>query len=188
MIIQANRSVLLLVDLQSKLAPAVANADTCLDHCRLLLSAARRLDVPIRATEHFPASIGPTVEVLRGRLVPEEVFAKTHFDASAEPGFTDNLKVLNRPTIVVAGMEAHVCVLQTVLGLKSRGFEPVLVADATSSRVSTSHELAISRMRHHGVDIVSTEMVTFEWLRVGGTPAFKALLPLIKAGKVTDAP
>lgn len=184
MIIQANRSVLLLIDLQSKLVPAIDGAECCLEQCQLLLSAARVLDIPIRTSEHCPASVGPTVPDLQDRLAADEILSKDHFDGSAEPAFLKNLSALNRPTVVVGGMEAHVCVLQTVLGLKDRGFEPVLVADATSSRIRSSHKLAVERMRHHGVDIVSTEMVIFEWLKIAGTPAFKKLLPMIKSGKV----
>lgn len=183
MLVQANRSVLLLVDLQSKLVPAIEDAAFCLEQCRMLQGAAQILDVPIRATEHCPASVGLTVSDLRDHLAPEEIHSKSHFDGSAEPAILEDLRRLDRPTIVVGGMEAHVCVLQTVLGLKGRGFDPVLVADAAASRKSSSHTLAIERMRHHGVDIVSTEMVMFEWLKRAGTPEFKKLLPMIKSGK-----
>ena len=95
---------------------------------------------------------------------------------------TQALATLGRKTAVVAGMEAHVCVLQTVLGLKAGGYQPVVVADAIASRQPSSRELAISRMRDHGVDIVNAEMVMFEWLKVGDSKAFKDLLPLIKSG------
>jgi nicotinamidase-related amidase len=184
LLIQANRSVLLLIDLQSRLLPAIADASSCLDQAQLLLVAARELDVPVRASEHCPSGIGRTVADIRDRLEPEEILEKSHFDGSVEPAFLDSLGALDRPTIVVAGTEAHVCVLQTVLGLKGRGFEPVLVADATASRTTGSRDVAIERMRGHGVEIVTTEMVLFEWLGAGGTPAFKTLLPMIKAGKV----
>ncbi len=184
--IEASRSILLLVDIQSKLAPAIADAAPCLDKTGLLLNAARTLNVPVRATEHCPGSIGETVAALRECLEPEEIFSKTHFNAGAEAPFLASLKKHDRPTIVVAGMETHVCVLQTVLGLKGRGLDPVLVADATSSRAISSRDLAIERMRYHGIDIVSVEMVIFEWLRVAGTSAFKKLLPTIKAGRIED--
>ena len=184
MLIEANRSVLLIVDVQSKLVPAIAGAEICIKRCRLLLEAARTLDIPIRASEHCPASVGVTISDLGDQLHPAEILSKVHFDGSAEPAFLEDLRALDRPTIVVGGMEAHVCVLQTVLGLKGRGFEPVLVADAVSSRANDSRECAVERMRGHGIDIVTTEMVIFEWLKLAGTAAFKRLLPMIKAGKV----
>ena len=183
MIIQANRSLLLLVDLQSRLTPAIVDADACIDRCRILLSAARELDVPVRVTEHCPDALGPTAPALRDRLGPDEVLPKVHFNGAAESALFDHLRSLDRTTVVVCGMETHVCVLQTVLGLKGRGLNPVLVADATSSRTVTSKAMAIERMRHHGIDIVTTEMVMFEWLERGDSPAFKTLLPLIKSGK-----
>lgn len=176
--------MLLLIDLQSKLVPATTSATLCLEQARLLIEAARTLSVPIRASEHCPEGIGKMVPTLRDQLEDDEILSKVHFDASVEPAFMASLDRRDRPKIVVAGMETHVCVLQTVLGLKGRGFDPVLVADATSSRTILSRELAIDRMRHHGIDIVSTEMVIFEWIRVAGTPAFKKLLPMIKTGKV----
>ncbi|MGI9435563.1 MAG: hydrolase [Geminicoccaceae bacterium] len=174
--------MLLLVDLQSKLAPAIDQIDACIGNCAMLLAAARRLDLPVLATEQYPAGIGPTVSRLRDHLGAEEIVEKIHFDGSAETDFLGRLEDYSRPTIVIGGTEAHVCVLQTALGLKGRGFEPVLVADAVSSRTPQSKDLAIDRLRSYGIEIVSTEMVIFEWLRVAGTPAFKALLPLIKSG------
>ena len=184
LIVQANRSMLLLIDLQSKLVPATVSSSRCLEQAQLLIEAARTLDVPILASEHCPGGIGKMVPLLRNQLEDKEIAPKLHFDASAEPAVMAKLSKLDRQKIIVAGMETHVCVLQTILGLKGRGFDPVLVADATSSRTTLSRDLAIERMRHHGIEIVSTEMVIFEWLGVAGTPAFKTLLPMIKAGRV----
>ena len=82
--------------------------------------------------------------------------------------------------IVICGMEAHVCVLQSALGLKVLGFAPVVVADAVASRRPESREVALQRMRAHDIEIVTAEMVVFEWLREAGTPAFKAILPLVR--------
>lgn len=186
MLVKADRSVLLLIDLQSKLAPAIHQADRCLAQCRLLLAAARRLEIPVLASEQYPAGIGKTVAALRDRLDPGEIIEKVHFDGSAEPVLYQALLALDRPTIIIGGMEAHVCVLQTALGLKAKGLEPVIVADATSSRLPEARDLAISRMRHHRIDIVNTEMVLFEWLRVADTPAFRDLLPMIKSGEADD--
>lgn len=184
--IHAENSVLLLVDLQARLMPAISDALTCLNQCRLLLKSARMLDVPVRATEHCPAGIGRSVPELIEDLQPGEIFPKISFDASAEASLMSSIEKLERSTIVVAGTEAHVCVLQTVLGLKGRGYDPVLVADAVASRHALSRALAIDRLRHHGVDIVSTEMVIFEWLKIAGTPSFKKLLPMIKSGRPED--
>lgn len=166
--------------------PAIADGPLCLKQCQLLMKAARALDIPVRASEHCPASIGKTVPAICDHLKPEEIFSKSHFDGSAETTLMGSIEKLDRATIVVGGTEAHVCVLQTILGLKGRGYNPVLVADATSSRDKSSRDLAVDRIRHHGIDVVSTEMVVFEWLQIGGTPTFKELLPMIKSGQVDD--
>ena len=182
MLLQVDKSMLLLVDAQTKLAPAVDGAQACLSACRLLLAVARRLSVPVLATEHCSVSVGPTVPELRAKLDPAEIVEKRHFDGASEEALQRALAAARRRTIVVAGMEAHVCVLQTVLGLKASGHEPVVVADAIASRLPASRDLAITRMRHHGVDVVNVEMVVFEWLGVAATEAFRDLLPMIKSG------
>jgi nicotinamidase-related amidase len=108
------------------------------------------------------------------------VVEKIHFSLAEEPGFLGRLGALDRPQVVVAGMEAHVCVLQTALGLLRAGFETYLAADAAGSRLLENKDLALARMREEGVRIVSAEMVLFEWMQRAGTERFKAVLPLIK--------
>ena len=182
LLVDANRSVLLIIDVQTKLAPAVDRAVDCIARCRLLLTAAQRLDVPILATEHCSGSVGPTVPNLRDHLNPSEIVEKRHFNGASEAALDHALAAHGRKMVVIAGMEAHVCVLQTALGLKANGYEPVVVADAIASRQSLSRDLAISRMRDHDVDIVNAEMVLFEWLKVGDSGAFRDILPMIKSG------
>jgi nicotinamidase-related amidase len=188
LLVDASRSLLLFIDLQTKLAPAIDLAEACLSRCQMLLVAARKLDIPVLATEHCSNSVGPTVPALANGLDPSEIIEKRHFNAVLEPSLAKALAGHSRRMVVVAGMEAHVCVLQTVLGLKGAGYTPVVVADAIGSRESSSRELAISRMRHQGVDIANAEMVLFEWLEVGDSDAFKDLLPMIKAGSVKGSP
>lgn len=186
MLVKANRSILLIIDVQTKLAPAVDQANACLSRCHMLLEAARRLNVPVLVTEHCPTSVGPTVPSLRDRLDADEILEKRHFDGAAEDAVERALSTYRGRSLIVAGMEAHVCVLQTALGLKAKGHRPVLVADAVASRRPSSKDLAIARMRGHGVDVVDTEMVLFEWLEVAGTAAFKDILPMIKTGVTED--
>jgi nicotinamidase-related amidase len=180
MLIDVAQSAVLVVDVQTRLAPAMHEREACIDRCRVLVQAARRLDVPVIASEQYPDGLGPTVEALAALLPPERVFAKRHFAGATDPALGAALRALDRAQIVLCGMEAHVCVLQTALGLKAEGLAPVVVADAVASRRPESKALALARLRAHGVEIVEAEMVLFEWLREAGTPAFKALLPLIK--------
>lgn len=180
MIIRRDQSLLLIVDIQEKLAPAILNADQAIANAVKLIQAAKHLAVPMLASEQYPKGLGLTVPSLRNVLSTEMIVEKSHFSCFAEPGFSEKLRAQGRHQIVICGMEAHVCVLQTALDIQSAGYSAVVVADAVSSRRIESYELAIARMRTAGVGIVSTEMVLFEWLGQAGTAEFKALLPLIR--------
>jgi nicotinamidase-related amidase len=180
MLIEVEESLLLVVDAQARLAPAVAGHEACLERLRLLILAAKQLGVPILATEQYPKGLGPTVETLAELLEPEQIHAKLAFSAAADPKIRTAVEGAKRPQIVICGMEAHVCVLQSALGFLGLGLRPIVVADAVASRRLESKTLALARLRSSGVEVVDTEMVVFEWLREAGTPAFKALAPLIK--------
>ena len=180
MLIEAATSALLLVDVQERLAPAVEGGEACVARCRILLEAAGRLAVPMLATEQYPEGLGPTVPELAALLGPARTYAKRCFAASAEPRIAAALQELGRPQIVLCGMEAHVCVLQTALDLLRLGLRPIVVADAVASRRAQSRQLALDRLRANGSEIVDSEMVLFEWLHEAGTADFKALIRLIK--------
>jgi hypothetical protein len=111
MLLDAARSLLLLVDSQTRLAPAIPDADACVRCCRLLIETAMRLDVPVVAIEQYPQGLGPTVPELAALLNPAQVHAKRHFSCAAEPRIVAALDAHARPTLVICGMEAHVCVL-----------------------------------------------------------------------------
>ncbi len=174
-LIDRHRSCLLLVDVQEHLVPAIHGHERLVDNCRWLLSAARDLSVPVLATEQYPAGLGPTVAPLRELLAPENVSDKTTFSCCAAKGFPDRVAGLERGQVIIAGIEAHVCVLQTVHGLLELGYTVFPVADVVSSRSAGDEELAIRRMRDAGAIIVSREMVLFEWLGRAGTPEFKRI-------------
>ena len=180
MLIHREQSLLLIVDIQEKLAPAILQADEVIANTVKLIHAAKQLNVPILASEQYPKGLGRTVPALRELLPTETLFDKTHFSCLGEPGVADRLRQQQRQQIIICGMEAHVCVLQTAMDIKVAGFTTIVVADAVSSRRAESYEVGLARMRDAGVTIVTTEMVLFEWIGQAGTPEFKALLPLIK--------
>jgi nicotinamidase-related amidase len=180
MLLESQRSILLVVDVQERLAPAISGSDLLVDRISTLLRAAAELGVPVLATEQYSKGLGHTIKPLAGLLPAGSVVEKIHFNAAFEPGFVERLRELDRPQIVVTGTEAHICVLQTTLGLKEAGFDCFLVADAVGSRDPDNRRLGMERMRANGVEIVTSEMVMFEWLRRGATPAFKKVLPLIR--------
>jgi nicotinamidase-related amidase len=189
MLIRRQDSLLLVVDLQEKLAPAIFEGERVIRNSVRLLEGAARLGVPAFISEQYVRGLGPSVEAIRaaaqleiapGSTVNARFFEKTHFSCAAEPGVIDMLRAAKRPQIIVTGTEAHVCVLQTTFGLLAAGFEVFVVADACASRTTESRDVAIARMQAGGVQVVTTEMVLFEWLQQAGTDEFRALLPLIK--------
>ncbi|MBP6187760.1 MAG: hydrolase [Azonexus sp.] len=180
MVIRRADSLLLVVDIQQKLAPAIHDSERVVANSIRLLDGARQLGVPAFVSEQYIKGLGPSLEAIRAAAVDARFFEKTHFSCAAEPGVIDLLRAAKRPQIILTGTEAHVCVLQTAFGLLAAGFEVYLVADAASSRTPENRSAAIERMRAAGIGIVTTEMVLFEWLHQAGTDDFRQLLPLIK--------
>jgi nicotinamidase-related amidase len=171
---------LLVVDVQERLAPAVLDGERVICNAGRLATAAQRLAVPVFMTEHCADKIGPVVPALR-RLAPDDaVLAKVQFAVAREPACAARLAEARRPVCVVAGMEAHVCVLQSALSLKQAGYRPHVVADAVASRHAADKEIALARLRDAGIGLVTTEMVIFEWLARGDDAAFRELLSVIK--------
>jgi nicotinamidase-related amidase len=145
------------------------------------MKAATELKVPVIASEQYPRGLGPTVPEIAGLLPADAApIAKTAFGCLDEPAFTKRFAEVDRPQVVLTGVEAHVCVLQTALQCQALGRAVYVVADATASRLPASAERAYARLAAEGVRIVTTEMVVFEWLGRAGTPAFKALSGLVK--------
>ncbi|PWF22981.1 isochorismatase family protein [Corticimicrobacter populi] len=177
MTIWADDSVLLLIDFQEKLMPAMHDGTATVACASMLARAARLLKVPVVVTEHQADKIGPTVPALDG--LADLVFPKIHFSAIEEPGFGVVLPP-ERSTFLLAGWEAHVCVLQTALGLRVAGHRVVLLADGSSSRRPVDHAIALQRAQGHGIEIATAEMVLFEWLHHCENPKFRDVLALIK--------
>jgi nicotinamidase-related amidase len=177
MLRSAERSVLLLLDLQQRLMPAVHDGDRVVARAARLAEAALLLDVPVVATEQYPAGLGPTVAPLAG--YPRATMAKTRFSAAAEPGFAALLPAGTRE-VVIAGCETHVCVLQTALDLLGSRHRVILAADAAGSRDPADHRAAVDRARQHGAEVVTSEMVLFEWLRDARHPRFRQVHKLLK--------
>ena len=180
MLLDPSRSVLLLIDVQERLAPAMADAAAVVDRCVLLLRAAARLGVPVLTSEQYPKGLGRTLHSLRELIDGQPIVAKTSFACTGEPDWQKALDGLGRDQAVIAGMEAHVCVLQTALALIERSTRVAVVADAVGSRRHSDRDLALARMARAGAEIVSSEMVVFEWLGQAGTPEFKELSALVR--------
>lgn len=181
MLIDAENSLLLVVDVQERLLPAMYESQRLLRNVAILIEAARQLDIPVIATEQYPQGLGPTVEALAGLLPQGCILEKIHFSGLAEPSLGTRIVESGRSNILICGAEAHVCVLQTAVELQSSpGFQVFVAADATASRTPENHRLALERLARDGVEILSTEMAVFEWLRRADTDRFRKLLALVR--------
>ena len=187
MMLERAKSVLVLVDYQSRLMPSIHGGEAAVAEAVFLARAARALGVPVVGTEQNPAGLGPNVDEVRALCEP--TLAKTHFDAVAD-GLTHTLQAAQRARggelghelgqVVIAGCEAHVCLMQTALGLLASGLRVMVVADACGSRRPADKELAMQRLARADATLVGAEMVVFEWLRTCQAPEFRAVLQLVK--------
>jgi nicotinamidase-related amidase len=181
-LLSRHASKLLIVDVQEKLTPAIPNVGRMISNCRRLIEGAKILGVPTFATEQYPKGLGATVPELASLLTDRP--AKVRFSCVECLGWgfaaeqTDD-----RHQVVVAGMEAHVCVLQTVLDLLAHGYRVFVPADAVASRNDFDWDVALQRMSSCGATITTTESVLFEWCEVAGTPEFKQISELVKNAK-----
>ena len=180
MLIDRDRVQFLLVDMQERLLPAMSDADDVLKRAVILAKAARILGLPMTVSEQYPRGLGHTVQPLKDEIGNAPVYEKLEFSCWKNAPLREHLAGTGRKQVVVAGIEAHVCVLQSAIDLKDAGFDVFTVADAVSSRSDRSRDLAASRLRHAGIAVVNTEMVVFEALGVAGSAEFKTLSALIR--------
>lgn len=172
-------SRLVLVDLQEKLLAAMSEARNVVSACRLLRDAAELFGVPVTLTEHYPRGLGATVsELLKSS---SDVRTKLRFSAAESLAFPPASESGGeRDQMVVAGLEAHICLAQTALDLLSLGYRVTVVADAIASRRTIDRDIALQRLRDVGVTVTTAEAVVFEWCETAEDPQFKALSQLVK--------
>ena len=180
-LLKASDSVLALIDIQQKFRPAIAGMEELIRRAQALVRAAVRLGVPVLATEQYAKALGPTAPELKQYLPDSQAYPdKLCFSSLGCDAFRDSLAVSKRKQVVMTGIETHVCVMQTGLELLAAGYSVYVVTDAVASRKGSDREAALQRLARHGAELVTTEMVVFEWLRKAGTAEFKELQALIK--------
>jgi nicotinamidase-related amidase len=179
-LMQAADSALVLVDYQRRLLPAIHQGESVLSRAVLLADAAHEMGIPVHGTEQNPDGLGPSDDAIRTRC--DSVLRKLHFNACADGLVQRLVPTAGAPVqeVVIAGCEAHVCLLQTAIGLLQAGFRLRVVADASGSRLPENHALAMQRLLQCGASIVSAEMVVFEWMGTCEHPRFRRLLALLK--------
>jgi nicotinamidase-related amidase len=175
MLMIEEQSCFLLIDVQEKLTPQILNAKAMVARCEWLLELSAKRGVPVIVSEQYPKGLGKTLPNLINSAIDAHFIEKNTFSCMGESGLNDYLKKLNKSHIIIAGIETHVCVMQSALELKAAGFQVFVVVDAVSSRNAIDTQYALKRMKQAGIHLVTAEMVFFEWIRVAGNPEFKAL-------------
>jgi len=181
-ILSPERCALLVVDVQARLMPVINGRDEVVKNAVLLLTAAQVLKVEVIATTQYAARIGELLPEIQAELAGVAPLDKMHFSCWADLAIQARIKALPPAvnTLIVCGVETHICIYQTVAGALRNGYRVVVSADAVSSRTVKNHKLALARLRELGAVVASAEMVIYELLGEAGTPEFKELLPYLK--------
>jgi nicotinamidase-related amidase len=179
-LLNSNSAALLIIDIQERIFPVILNNQTVVNNTLKLIKGFKILGLPIYFTEQYPKGLGPTLQAIKDELENLEPYDKMSFSCSGARNLFDDLKRKNISQLVVCGIEAHVCVQQTILDLIENNFQVNLAADAVSSRKEIDYKIAIDRMRFVGCEITTTESILFELLNVCGTNQFKEISKLVK--------
>ncbi|MDF2873427.1 MAG: vibB [Sporomusa sp.] len=177
--IEKENSLLLVVDIQEKLFPHIKNNKELSQKTVTLLEGVKSLDIPMMAARQYPRGLGDTIEVVRPYFTTG-YWDKTTFSCCGSEHLLAQLHGTGRRNIIIAGIEAHICVLQTVIDLKHHGFVPVVVTDAIGSRTERDYEISLRRMEFEGAVLTTVESILFELCRQAGTDAFKTISKLVK--------
>lgn len=175
-----NNAGLVVVDIQGKLAQIVANSDAFLSNCAKLIEGAQALGLPIVWLEQNPDKLGKTSEQIASQLTAFKPITKFTFDGCEEPPFVKEIEDSERTSWLICGIEAHICVYQTAMGLKALDYDIHLVSDCVSSREDANKQLAMNKLSAAGVEITGLEMCLYELVKDCRAPAFKHILNLIK--------
>jgi nicotinamidase-related amidase len=179
-VLKKEDAVLLIVDIQERLAAIMKEKDKIVKNCLHLIELAKMLEIPVMVTEQYPKGLGRTVSELQTAVPVYKPIEKTAFDCCGEPAFVTEIKKLGKKKVIMTGMETHICVLQTTIGLLQEGLTVHVVRDAICSRTKENWKTGISFMRDAGAVITCTETVLFQILKVAGTEEFKKISQRIK--------
>lgn len=178
--IERDRAVLAVIDFQDKLLPKIPVAEAILAQTVKLIRFARELTIPILWTEQYRKGLGPTNALLAEELAQVTALEKKSFSCLGDQAVWDTLAGMRRSQLVLTGVEAHICVMQTALQALEKNYGVFVVRDAVASCAKSEYKAGLARMQRAGAELVTTQMAMFEMLRVAGTPEFKKVLPLLK--------
>ncbi len=175
-----DKAVAVVIDFQERIFPAIHDHEKLSQNVPLLIEGLKVLGIPVIVTEQYVKGLGPTISEISEKITEIERIEKASFSCCDEPRFMMDLASSGRDYVIIAGIESHVCVLQTAIDLQENGYHPVVVEDCISSRNPNDKLMAIERMRKEGVTITTYEAILFELLRHSGGEIFKAISRLVK--------
>ncbi len=178
--LRSGDSALLIIDVQTKLAPLMHGKESLIENIRRMILSCRALEIPMIWAEQNPKGLGPTIPEVSGIMDDLEPIEKMTFSCCGSREFMRKLESVGRKQILVCGIETHVCIYQTAMDLLRLGYDVHVVADAVSSRTATNREVALNKIRDLGASITSTETALFEIVRVARGPKFKEILRIVK--------
>lgn len=170
----------LLIDIQEKIFPVMSGKDLLLKNCVMLIRGLQVLNVPLIVTQQYTKGLGETIPEIASEIRDFSFIEKRDFSCCDERDVMDLLNLASLQNVLLCGIESHVCVLQTAVDLKERGFNPVVIMDAVSSRFPANLKWAEERFRHEGIMMTSTESILFELTRSSAAPEFKTISGLVK--------
>ena len=176
----AEDCVLLVVDVQGKLAQLMDDREVLFANLRRMIQGARVLDIPVIWIEQLPEKLGPSIPEVALELPGQSPIAKDSFSCAGNARFNEALESTGRKQVLLTGIETHICVYQTAIDLLDAGYQVELVTDATGSRIASNKPLGIGKMQSHGAVLTSTEMCLFELMRVATHPAFRTIQQIVK--------
>lgn len=174
-----DNTALLIIDIQEKLASIMKYKEQIIDNTKILITAAKEMNMPIIVTEQYPKGIGPTIADIKEAVDNMEAFEKTNFSAYIGK-IKEALDATGRKKVIITGMETHICVFQTARDLIENGYEVFIARDAVCSRTKENFLNGLELMKDVGAVISNTEAIVFDLLKIAGTPEFKVLSKLIK--------
>lgn len=176
MLMKREDSLLLIIDVQERLAPVMDSPREVINGCRRLIGVAQEIEIPFLITEQYPKGLGSTMVDLRQIAGQEQnYYTKTEFSCARNTQIMSQIKNTGKKQIILAGVETHICILQTALDLQQMGYDVFVVSDACSSRQPLQGIVALQRLLHNQIEVVTTEMVIFEWLEKSDNPKFKEI-------------
>lgn len=178
--LQKEETVLVLIDVQGKLAEIVDNSEFVIHNIAKMTEGVQILDIPVLSLEQYPKGLGPTTEKVAQKLQNQKPIEKITFSAYDTPEFVEQLEKTGRKKVLLAGIETHICVYQTAVHLLQNGYEVEVLADCVSSRTAKNSEIGLQKMMQLGAKVTSVEMALFEMLQVAKGDQFKAISKLVK--------